>query len=317
MFFMKNFLLTILISCFGLMAQGQESSVVLNTVAGQVHGSLLQPLNVTSKTLVIIVAGSGPTDRNGNQAIMQNNSLKLLAQALADNGIASLRFDKRGVGASAAAVKDEASLRFDDYISDVVDWSKLMNEGGKFKNIVLLGHSEGALIGMLACLQEPKIKAFISVAGSGIAAGDLIREQLKPQPQAIRDMVFPMLQRLEKGDTIGTVAPMLYALFRPSVQPYMISWMKHDPAKVIRKLKIPVLIVQGETDLQVPVEHAHLLKDALPSAHLVVIPQMNHVLKDCSSLQMNDQMKIYTDPQMPVNLQLVSELVRFCRTECR
>ena len=294
--------------------QAQESPVVLDTPMGQVHGSLLQPMHSSAKVLVVMVAGSGPTDRNGNQAMMQNNSLKLLAQALAEKGIASLRYDKRGVGASAGAIKDEASLRFEDYVSDVAGWVALMGEGEKFKHIVVLGHSEGSLIGMLACQKTPKVHAFVSLAGPGTTAGDLIREQMKPQPPMVRDMVLPLLQRLEKGDTIGQVNPMLYALFRPSVQPYMISWMKYNPVTEVKKLKIPVMVVQGGMDMQVSTHHADLLKEALPSAQLVVIPQMNHVLKDCASLQMSDQMPVYTDPQLPVNVQLVDELVRFCNS---
>ncbi len=311
---MKNILLLALLLLFIINANGQELSVVLNTPAGDVQGSLLQPMTGSSGVLVIMVAGSGPTDRNGNQSVMQNNSLKFLAQGLAGQGIASLRYDKRGVGASAAAVKDESLLRFDDYVTDVAGWTALMSQGNKYKYIVVLGHSEGSLIGMLACQQSSKINAFISLAGPGVAAGDLIREQLKPQPQMVQDMVFPMLLRLERGDTIGQVNPMLNALFRPSVQPYMISWMKHNPAVELRKLKIPVLILQGEMDLQVPVGHAQLLKQTVPTAQLVVIPKMNHVLKDCTSLQMADQMKIYTDPQIPVNGQLVDEVVRFCHS---
>ena len=309
---MKKSVLFVLFALVNLMLHGQETPVVLDTPGGQVHGSLLQPMHNSAKVLVVMVAGSGPTDRNGNQAMMKNNSLKLLARALADNGIASLRYDKRGVGASVAAIKDEASLRFEDYVNDVAGWVDLMDEGRKFQHIVVLGHSEGSLIGMLACQKTPKVNAFVSLAGPGTTAGDLIREQMNPQPPAVRDMVFPLLQRLEKGDTIGQVNPMLFALFRPSVQPYMISWMKYNPVAEIKKLKIPVMVVQGEMDMQVSTHHADLLKEALPSAQLVVIPQMNHVLKDCASLQMSDQMPIYTDPQLPVNTQLVDELVQFC-----
>ena len=311
---MKKSVLFVLFALVSLVLYGQETPVVLNTPGGQVHGSLLQPMHSSAKVLVVMVAGSGPTDRNGNQAMMQNNSLKLLAQALADKGIASLRYDKRGVGASASTIKDESSLRFEDYVSDVAGWVALMGEGGKFKHIVVLGHSEGSLIGMLACQKSPKVHAFVSLAGPGTSAGDLIREQMKPQPPVVRDMVLPLLQRLEKGDTIGQVNPMLFALFRPSVQPYMISWMKYNPVTEIKKLKIPVMVVQGAMDMQVSTHHADLLKEALPSAQLVMIPQMNHVLKDCASLQMSDQMPIYTDPQLPVNTQLVDELVRFCNS---
>mgnify|MGYP002082259879 CR=1 FL=1 len=163
------------------------------------------------------------TDRDGNNPMMKNNALKMLAEMLRTNGIASLRFDKRGIAKSSNAGLQEKNLRFEDYVNDVNDWVSYLKKDKRFNQVIVAGHSEGSQIGILAAGSNPEIGKVISLAGAGRPASQILRKQLAKQPQQILDMCNPILEKLEKGDTVGHVSPLLYTLFRPSVQPYLIS----------------------------------------------------------------------------------------------
>lgn len=292
-----------------------DRPVVLNTTTGQINGKLLTPGTGTDYPVVLLIAGSGPTDMDGNSAVgpMTNNSLKYLAEGLAAQGIATLRFDKRGIASSRSAGKDEYALRFDDYVKDVKGWIDYLSRDKRFSGIYVLGHSEGSLIGMLASKDNPKVKGYVSLAGAGRPADELIEEQVASQPEVIREMVSSINKSLKEGKLVPNVPLGLQALFRQSVQPYMISWYKHNPQTIIGKLKMPVLIVQGKTDIQVSVKDAELLKAAAPSAGLYLIDTMNHVLKDCATTDRQKQMAIYTDPSLPVNATLLILLGKFVK----
>uniref|UniRef100_UPI003AEF510A alpha/beta hydrolase n=1 Tax=Dysgonomonas gadei TaxID=156974 RepID=UPI003AEF510A len=243
-----------------------EESVILKTGTGEIYGTLKVPVNNKPIPVALIIAGSGPTDRNGNQPQMKNNSLKMLSDGLFYNNIATLCFDKRGIAESKAAGKNEADLRFDDYVNDVRSWIDLLAKDKRFSEIVIVGHSEGSLIGMIAAQDNKKAFKYISIAGVGEPAANILKEQLSKQmaaqPQLTRDVVFSYIDKLEKGETITDVPASLNMLFRPSVQPYMISWFKYNPQEEISKLTIPVLILQGTTDIQVTVKQAELLAGA-------------------------------------------------------
>ena len=293
-----------------------EEPVVLETPSGNIYGTLKMPI-VNSKPIpvVLIIAGSGPTDRDGNNPQMKNNSLKMLSDGLFYYNIASLSFDKRGIGESKDAMKEESDLRFGDYINDVRGWVDLLSKDKRFSEIVIAGHSEGSLIGMVAAQDNPKVKKYISIAGSGKKAADILKEQmqdrLKGQPETLKETIFSYIDKLEKGETVSGIPPSLNTLFRPSVQPYMISWFKYNPQKEINKLKIPVLIIQGDMDIQVPVEHAELLRKANPDSEIIIIKKMNHVLKDCEHKDLQSQMFTYTDPSVLINNQIVKYISGF------
>lgn len=312
----------VLFSLVGLYCQAQglpleEKAVTLSTPTGEIKGKLLLPEGGKPSPVALLIAGSGPTDMDGNSAIgnMKNNSLKFLAEGLAKNGIASLRFDKRGIAGSAAAGKEESKLRFEDYIKDVQGWIDYLSKDKRFTGIAIVGHSEGSLIGMAACNGQPKVKAFVSLAGAGRPAYELIEEQIAAQmtPEAVRKEVASINKSLRNGKEVTRVPAYLQSLFRASVQPYLISWYKYNPQTLIAALKIPVLIVQGKNDIQVSVEDAELLKKARPSAELLLIDKMNHVLKDCDTKNQQQQMAVYTNPSLPVNAELVSSVSACCK----
>ena len=255
-----------------------ETTIILHTAKGDISGTLTVPDSVKGKIPVaLIIAGSGPTDRNGNNYIMRNESLKLLAYGLASHKIASLRFDKRGIGESKEAGRTEADLRFEDYINDASSWIDTLKKDHRFTKVFVAGHSEGSLIGMVAA--HKKADGFISIAGAGRSADKILKEQLAAQPAMVKDSSYPIIDSLVMGKTIQHVPKMLFALFRPSVQPYMISWFHYDPQTEIKKLTVPVLILQGTNDLQVTVDDANLLSKSHPKAQLVLIKNMNHVFR--------------------------------------
>lgn len=289
---------------------GQTEEILkLKTQTGEIEGTLAMPDSNLPVPVVLIIAGSGPTDRDGNNPVMKNNSLKMLSAELAKKGIASLRYDKRGIAKSQPAGIKEADLRFEMYINDAADWIKLLVQNKKFSQVVVIGHSEGSLIGMVAS-QDPKVAKFISLAGAGQAADQIIREQLKAQPPFVLEQSTPILDELVKGNTVENVPPMLNALFRPSVQPYMISWFKFDPQIEIAKIKKPVLIVQGTTDIQVSVDDAKRLQAAKTDAKMVLVEGMNHIFKNAEADQMKN-MQTYNQPDLPINAELIDVIYKF------
>jgi alpha-beta hydrolase superfamily lysophospholipase len=262
---------------------------------------------------VLILPGSGPTDRNGNApGGLATDAYKLVAHAFARHGIASLRIDKRAIGASAMAVLKEEDLRFETYIDDARAWSAFLSTQPRVDKVFILGHSEGALIGSIAA-QSGATSGFVSLAGSGRRAGDTLRRQLAGQlPNALHAKALAIIAELEAGRPVSDVPLALKALFRPSVQPYLISWFKYDPASEIAKLDVPVLIVQGDTDIQVTVEDARILAAANPRAKLIVVPDMNHILKEAPA-ERTANVATYSNPALPLKAELMPSLVSFVR----
>lgn len=287
-----------------------ETPVVLHTATGDLFGTLMLPANFSKGPVALIIAGSGPTDRNGNNPVMKNESLRMLAQGLATNAIASLRYDKRGIAESKAAMKGEANLRFEDYIKDAQDWIDLLKKDKRFTEVVVIGHSEGSLIGMVAAHQAAD--GYVSIAGAGRSADVLLKEQLANQPQNIKDISFPIIDSLVQGKTVTNVDPMLYSLFRPDVQPYIISWFRYDPQLEIKKLAIPVLVVQGTNDIQVSTQDAQLLAKANPHAQLVLIDGMNHIFKNVEG-DRSVNIATYSNPSLPISDKLVNAIVKFIK----
>jgi len=261
--------------------------------------------------LAFIIAGSGPTDRNGNNQMMENNSLKLLAEGLAKKGIASFRYDKRGIGKSIIDSLKEKDMRFNHFVSDAEAWLHSLKMDKRFGSISIIGHSEGSLIGMIAARQA-NISGFISIAGVGNKASQIIKEQLGTQPEFIQTLSEPILKQLQEGQLAEEVSPMLYALFRPSIQPYLISWFAIDPQEEIKKLHIPILILQGTTDIQVGIAEAELLIQANPRAKKVIIEGMNHILKP-AALERSENLATYQNPSLPIAPMLLQEIVTFVR----
>jgi len=284
-----------------------ESKITLQTKTGEIFGTLTTPEKFDKIPIALIIAGSGPTDRDGNNPMMKNNSLKALASELSKNGIATLRYDKRGIAESKNAGKSESNLRFDDYVNDAKEWIQLLKKDKRFSIVIVIGHSEGSLIGMIAGTSADK---FISIAGPGQSADKIIKEQLSSQPKIVQDLSFPIIDSLKSGKTIKNVPTMLNSLFRPTIQPYVISWFKYDPQNEIKKLFIPTLVLQGTNDIQVSVEDAKRLSNANLKAELVLINNMNHIFRIIvGDKQAN--VATYSKGDLPIANELVKSITNF------
>jgi alpha-beta hydrolase superfamily lysophospholipase len=289
-----------------------ETPVTLTTTTGVLHGTLRIPAGAKSPMPVaLIIAGSGPTDRDGNSPLLpgKNDSLKMLAEGLGQHGIATLRYDKRGVGASADALGQESDLRFTTYVDDAVDWLEWLRADPRFSRRIVIGHSEGSLMGVLAAQRSP-VSHVVSVAGAGRPIDEVLDEQLsrmlQPEPLAETRRITA---ELKAGRAVDSVPPQLVALFRPSVQPYMISWLPIDPSQEVGRLTVPVLVAQGTTDIQVSNADASRLANGHSHATLEMIDGMNHVLKEVR--EPSKQTASYSDPALPLHPRLVEAITQF------
>ena len=265
-----------------------------------------------STTLVILIAGSGPTDRNGNNAQMTNNSLKMLSDMLVENGYSCLRYDKRAIGESVLESVNPNGLTFDEFISDAVGWVEKYAADARFHSIVLGGHSQGSLVAMCAANRSENVAGVISFAGAGQPIHEVLKWQLgQTLTPELRGVVDAKLDTLAMGDTLKEVPGYLESLFHPSIQPFLISWMKYDPIKEVKDLKVPLLIINGTTDVQVTVSEAEKLKEARPDASYAIIKNMNHVLKFTKAKTGLLQLDVYGDPDIPLHKKLSKPVLKF------
>ncbi len=303
------FLLPAAVTCF---AQYTEVQKQIEVKGGILKGTLMVPDSVTTYPLVIIQAGSGPTDKNGNNPFgVRADSYLMLAKDFAAHNIATLLIDKRGVASSAPAGTDEAGMLFTDYADDLVAWTKMMKKDKNIKHVFLAGHSEGSLVAMIAG-SRTKVKGVISIAGAGRHIDQVISWQLQQQMPAMVPVFDSLANRLLQHQSIQTVPPALYSLLRPSIQNYMASWMQFNPCFQIKKLKCPVMIVQGSTDLQVEVSESTILHECAPGATYVLIDGMNHVLKT-APLNRKDNMATYRDPSLPLAPGFSAAMISFIK----
>jgi len=286
----------------------KESNVILKINNDQLFGTLTVPDLTKKYPVALIIAGSGPTDRDGNNPMMKNNSLKMLAEALAKNGIASLRYDKRGIGESKASAISESSLVFENYTEDAKSWINFLKQDKRFSQLVIIGHSEGSLIGMIA---GAKANKFISIAGAGDSADKIIKAQIASKSnKQIEEMTFPIIDSLKTGNTVKKVDPMLNSLFRSSIQPYLISWFKYNPQTEIKKLNVPILILQGNNDLQVTVQDAENLSKSNKNAELLIVDKMNHIMKIIEG-DKQANLESYNNATLPISEVMTNKIVSF------
>lgn len=304
----------LLLSAMLLGADPTLEPVELKTPTGTLHGVLDLPAGDGPFPAVLLHPGSGPTDRDGNQAQLKNDSLKLLGRALAADGIACLRIDKRGVGASVKGLSKEEDATLDLYAADAAAWVKLLRGDKRFTKVGIIGHSEGSLIGTVAGRKE-KLDAFVALCGPGQRFADVLRKQLTGKlPADLADRSAAILTSLEAGKRVDDVPAKLLFLYRPSVQPYLISVFQYDPAAEVGKLDCPVLVVSGTTDLQVPPAEGAVLAAGKPGAKHVVVKDLCHVLKETDKTALPAQtLTVYVDPKLPLHPKLVGELTSFLK----
>ncbi len=301
------------------LAAGPEQPVEAPGPLAPLRGSLLSA-ELAGAPVVLIVPGSGPTDRDGNGPLgLQASSYKLLAEGLAAQGIASVRIDKRGMFGSTAAVLDGNAVTIEDYAADVRSWVQALRRQTAARCIWVLGHSEGGLVALAALADGRRdtdgLCGLILVATAGRPLGQVLREQFKGNPAnaPILDAALGTIAALEAGRRVdvGTLHPALQALFSPQVQGFLISLFALDPAQLIAGGKLPVLILQGERDLQVGVADARRLQQAAPAAQLVLLPDTNHVLKAVVSADRAANFATYGKPGLPLAPGVVDAIAGF------
>ena len=286
----------------------------------EVAGGMMQALEEIPETdgphpVAILIAGSGPTDKDGNSLTLtgKNNSLRMLAEQLKAEGIAVIRYDKRAIGDNRSLAVQESELRFDDYVQDAAAWVRFAKADERFTDVAVIGHSEGALVGLAAANQEG-VDSYVSLTGVGRPADELLKEQLSTLPAAQREEADAILEQLAQGETVDDVSPELQQILRPSIQPYLQSWMAYDPLEQAENLEAEALFVGGTRDLQVPVRDAELLHEAKPGSELLIVDGMNHVLKQVPD-DREANMAAYSDPELPLADGLVDRIAEFLKTE--
>ncbi|WP_191859270.1 alpha/beta hydrolase [Hanstruepera ponticola] len=300
------FLLTFHFISFSQEDNPMETSIVINE---HIEGSLLLPENANSDYLAIIIAGSGPTDRDGNQNFLKSNNLKKLAQALTKEGIATFRYDKRIVKQIRKGNVDK-NIMFDDFVTDASSVVDYFHNQAQFKSIYIIGHSQGSLVGMLA-LSE-KVNGFISLAGAGQTIDEVITEQIQKMAPGLTEDAQKTFEILKKGETTTDYPPALASVFNIDTQPFISNWMQYKPKEIISEVEIPILIVNGTKDLQVSVEEANQLKEANTNAELKIIENMNHVLFIIEGDDLENS-KSYNESFRSISSELVEALSSFIK----
>jgi len=303
---MRHFILTILIFCFFTSIQAQEE-IKLTTDNIEMYGTLITPIKQTNRAILIIV-GSGSTDRDGNtKPVYINNCLKMLAEELSDLGYCTLRYDKRGVGKSISDSLKSENLRFEQYVTDAIEWINYLKK--KYTDITVIGHSQGALVGMMA-VQKTKVNRLISLAGLSEDAYTTVKRQLSNQPKFVMDAAYPILDSLKNEIKVNEVPAYLNSLFNPKTQDYLISFMRYNPRIEIREINCPILVIQGTSDLQITVEGATEMSNNSQNSTLNIIDGMNHVLKK-SSKDTNENMSTYNNVTLPLHPDLITAIKLF------
>lgn len=281
------------------------------TIAPELIGNYYKT-ETNKNTITVIIPGSGPTDRNGNQGAMVNNSLKLLAEGLAKNNYDVLTYDKRIVymlNHYKNEKKEIPTLDFKHGVEDVTTIVNFLKNKLGYKNVVVIGHSEGSLIGLIAA--QNNTNAFISIAGAGRSIDEILKEQINKQAPMLNEASDKILAELKQGKTVKDVNPFLQALYAEHNQPYLIEWIALNPAQEIKKINIPILLINGTKDIQVSENEAKLLHEANPKSKVVIIENMNHIFKEV--IDDKQQMKTYTDPDLPIQEELISTITNFLK----
>jgi len=274
-----------------------------------IDGTLLIPESNKKTPLAIIIQGSGPTDRDGNQTNLNNNSLKFLAEGLYKKKIASFRYDKRLVKQVLNGTFKESDADFNDFIDDAKTVTNHFKNDSRFSEIIIIGHSQGSLVGMIAA-QQQGVDKFISIAGAGQEIDDVIIDQLKKQAPTLVDDARQSFDDLRVNGVTQNYSTKLASIFRPSIQLFMLSWMQYNPQTEIAKLKIPVLIINGDNDVQVQVSEAEKLKAANTEAELIIITKMNHIFKIIKGDLLENQQS-YNNQELPISKKLISVINSF------
>jgi len=301
----------------GAMPSAAEVAMEAPGPQGALAGTMLRSPDGDGP-VALIIPGSGPTDRDGNNPMgVKAASYRLLAEGLAARGVTTVRVDKRGMFGSAAAVADANAVTIPDYVSDIAAWVRVIREQTGASCIWLIGHSEGGLVSLAAAQEVENLCGLVLLAAPGRPMGEVIRQQLRANPAnaPLIAAADAAIDRLTSGQTVdvSSLPQPLLPLFNPAVQDYLISAFAIDPAELAARVDLPILIVQGGKDIQVSVEDARRLKAANPAAVLEIVPDANHVLKNVAGDNPADNLATYRAPDLPIAKVIVTLIANFVR----
>ncbi len=297
------------------MAIPRERSIEAAGPQGPLKGTLTMP-DGKMIAAVLIIPGSGPTDRDGNSPLgIKASTYRLVAGGLAEHAIASVRIDKRGMFASAGAVPDPNNVTISEYSDDVHAWVRSIRQNLKVNCVWVMGHSEGGLVALKSAATPDGICGLILVSTAGEPAGELLIKQIEQggAPENLVREVREVVAALRSGEgvDVSKYDPPIQQIFPPAVQRFIMSEFSEDPAKLVASVGMPVLIVQGDRDLQVSVKDAQLLAAANPRAKLVILPNVNHVLKHVETDGRGANMATYADADLPLDPSFTNIVVEY------
>jgi uncharacterized protein len=315
-----------------------EHEVTFTSGNDTIYGTLLLPNGSRKMPAALLLSGSGPTDRDGNNTLLPSpiDSHKIMARILADQGVASLRYDKLGTGKTGIAsyAAHPGDLDFDTYVNEARDGLKYLKSRPDIDptRIMILGHSEGGFIAMLVA----------SDSGSRVKALALVNSLSKPYLQTIHDQYQARLADAVKAGTLtqagadkivsaidninrsllstGTlpadIPPELAQIYNPTTAKFLASVGKYDPGKVAESLPntLAVLVTCGEKDIQVLCSDVPNLLDGFRLAgneHVtfVQLKDTNHILREVQGGDPAD----YADTSKPFSTQMKQALSDFVK----
>jgi uncharacterized protein len=274
---------------------------------GAIDAILTTPPNVERPPVVLLIAGSGSTDHDGNGPQVKPATLKKLSEQLVARKIATLRYDKRGAGGWKPEYGRPEDFRFKDFVEDSVALVNYLRSSGKFSQVILAGHSEGGLVAILTARRVP-IDRLVLLATAARRQGDLVKAQL--EKKLAPDKLQPIVKAIDAMMAGQIVDPPPQGLaIAPSMQPGIASAFIEDPIDPLKQIDRPTLIVGGGRDLQVARLDFIALSAASPLAKTAWLPDMNHVLVDVTDEE--DNMAAYNQPERPLDTGLVDSVVNF------
>jgi alpha-beta hydrolase superfamily lysophospholipase len=277
---------------------------------GAIDAVLTIPPGVERPPVALLIAGSGSTDHDGNGPQIKPATLKKLSEQLLARNIATLRYDKRGAGGWKAEFGRPEDFRFKDYVDDAVLLVNFLRGSGKFSRVVLVGHSEGGLVAILAAQRVP-VDRLVLLATAARPQGDLLKAQLEKQ---LKPEVFAAIAKaiddIMAGQIVDPLPPGL--VIPPSMQPGIASAFTEDPIGPLKRIEAPTLIVGGGRDHQVARLDLVALSAAAPAAKTLWLADMNHVLNDVSDEA--DDLAAYSQSERPLDGVLIDQIASFILT---
>lgn len=304
-------LLLLSLISFALLAQEKEYNSANVRINKYIDGTLVTPYSEEKVPLIIFIMDAGAINRDGNDRMSRNDTFKKLAAILATKEIASFRYDKRLFKISQYGIREQ-DISFDHFVKDAKEIVRYFKTNNNYSKIIVAGHGQGSLVGMLA--SEEYVDGFISIAGNAQPIDDVIIEQLSRQAPGLDKKAALAFKDLKEKGIAHNYEPALKSIFRSNLQPFMRSWIKHNPSDAIQNLIIPVMIIHGDKDIQVELSEAEKLKNKVPNASYLIVKKMNHILRKIEGGRLENQ-KSYGESWRDIMPQVIDGIITFAKAK--